>query len=295
MKTIYSLLCAAAFTASAQTVPGGGIVYQQAGVITAQTRFAGTNPLPSLASPSGAAAMFGNPEDIAGLPFSATQQSHSVQVLGDGTRIELTETQQLYRDGMGRTRVETRTSGSARIMIDDPVAGFNVILYPATKTARKTSATTFDMRRILQSRAVADKVKTLAANQVTATIDAVGAGGPVVLAPGGMESGSTMPTVEDLPAQNINGVLATGRRTTLTIPTGEIGNDRPIVVTSETWYSSDLHMVVKSSNSDPRFGDTSLELTNIGRSEPDPSLFQIPAEYTVSEPKTMHSTPMAPR
>jgi len=93
----------------------------------------------------------------------------------------------------------------------------------------------------------------------------------------------------------INGVLATGHRTTLTIAAGEIGNDRPIVVTSETWYSSDLQMVVKSSNSDPRFGDTSFELTNIVRSEPDPSLFQIPADYTVIEPKAVTTRPMQPK
>jgi hypothetical protein len=95
------------------------------------------------------------------------------------------------------------------------------------------------------------------------------------------------PVEEDLPAQNLNGVLATGRRTTVTIPAGEIGNDRPIQVVNETWYSSDLKMMVKSSNSDPRFGDTSFELTNIIRSEPDPGLFQIPADYVVSEDKPL--------
>jgi hypothetical protein len=80
-------------------------------------------------------------------------------------------------------------------------------------------------------------------------------------------------------------VLASGKRTSLTIPIGEIGNDRQIQVTGETWYSSDLQMLVKSSNSDPRFGDTTFELININRVEPDPSIFQVPADYTVVDAK----------
>jgi hypothetical protein len=104
--------------------------------------------------------------------------------------------------------------------------------------------------------------------------------------PLGAASSAARPVTESLPAQSVNGVTANGSRTTLTIPVGQIGNDRPIQVVSETWYSSDLQMMVKSSNSDPRFGDASFELTNISRGEPDPSLFQIPADYTVSEAKS---------
>jgi hypothetical protein len=91
------------------------------------------------------------------------------------------------------------------------------------------------------------------------------------------------PSAEDLGTQSFSGTTAIGRRTTLMIAAGEIGNDRAIQVVSETWYSSDLQMMVKSSNSDPRFGDTTFELTNINRAEPDPALFRIPADYVVSE------------
>ena len=98
-------------------------------------------------------------------------------------------------------------------------------------------------------------------------------------------SDGTPPQVTDLGTQLINGVQAEGKRTTLTIPVGQIGNDRPINVVGETWFSTDLQMIVKSLNSDPRFGDTTFELTNVSRAEPDPSLFQVPAGYTVSDPK----------
>jgi len=47
-----------------------------------------------------------------------------------------------------------------------------------------------------------------------------------------------------------------------------------------------LKMVVLSKNSDPRSGESTTRLTNISRAEPDPSLFQIPADYEVVEPQT---------
>ena len=87
--------------------------------------------------------------------------------------------------------------------------------------------------------------------------------------------------VESLPPQMVNGVLSQGTRTTETIPVGKIGNDRAISVVSERWYSNDLQMLVKSSSSDPRFGDSTYQLTNIVQTSPDPSLFQIPGDYTI--------------
>ena len=70
------------------------------------------------------------------------------------------------------------------------------------------------------------------------------------------------------------------RRTT-TIAAGAIGNERPITVVSEEWTSPDLKMLVLSENTDPRVGTTTYQLVNIVRGDPDPSLFQAPADYTV--------------
>ena len=88
---------------------------------------------------------------------------------------------------------------------------------------------------------------------------------------------------EQLGTQAIEGVAAEGTRATFTIAAGKIGNDRPIVTVNERWYSQELQTVVLSKNSDPRTGETTYRLTNIDRSEPDPSLFQVPADYTVEE------------
>ncbi|MGH9836976.1 MAG: hypothetical protein ACREBD_00710 [Blastocatellia bacterium] len=88
---------------------------------------------------------------------------------------------------------------------------------------------------------------------------------------------------ESLGAQTVEGVQAEGTRITFTIPAGKIGNERPIVTVNERWYSPELQAVVMSKNSDPRSGETTYRLTNINRSEPDPSLFQVPADYTIKE------------
>jgi hypothetical protein len=84
-----------------------------------------------------------------------------------------------------------------------------------------------------------------------------------------------------LGSQSVNGVTAQGIRTTMTIPKGQIGTNKDIKVLTERWTSSDLQMLVKSINSDPRFGDTTYQLTKVVQSAPDPGLFQIPPDYTV--------------
>jgi hypothetical protein len=89
---------------------------------------------------------------------------------------------------------------------------------------------------------------------------------------------------EDLGTQMIEGVQATGTRTVMTIAAGEIGNDRPIEVVSERWFSPELQVVVMTKDSDPRMGETIYRLTNISRSEPPRAMFEVPADYTVDEP-----------
>jgi len=84
---------------------------------------------------------------------------------------------------------------------------------------------------------------------------------------------------EDLGTQNIEGVTCEGTKRITTIPAGAIGNERPIEITYERWYSKDLGMVVMSKHSDPRFGDQTYTLKNIVRAEPDPSLFTVPKEF----------------
>lgn len=101
--------------------------------------------------------------------------------------------------------------------------------------------------------------------------------------PGGFtftgESSQYDSRTEELGTRDFEGVSATGTRKVTTIPAGAIGNERPIEIVYERWYSKELEMTVYSKNNDPRFGEQTYRLTNINRSEPDPSLFSVPAGY----------------
>ncbi|HQU91262.1 MAG TPA: hypothetical protein PLK77_03145 [Pyrinomonadaceae bacterium] len=100
---------------------------------------------------------------------------------------------------------------------------------------------------------------------------------------------------EELGTRDIEGVTAEGTRRVTTIPEGAIGNERPIEIVYERWYSKELGLVVYSKHSDPRFGEQTYRVTNIVRSEPDPSLFTVPQGYRVlAEPANVYRFTTAP-
>lgn len=98
-------------------------------------------------------------------------------------------------------------------------------------------------------------------------------------------------TSEDLGQEMIEGVLATGQRTTTVIPAGAIGNAQPIQIVSEQWMSPDLKVLVLTKHSDPRAAATTYRLSNIVRAEPDRSLFVVPPDYTVKEQSVRQQPP----
>jgi hypothetical protein len=205
---------------------------------------------------------------VTGRPLAATEERHSLQVLGDGTRIERTDTDKFYRDDMGRTRTE-RQDGT--VLLNDPVQGTSAEINGNRKVVRRA-------RKAVSADVAAKIDAELASVKVTAV---TGSATPVIVAD--KLKAETLAKAaarqeEDLGYQSVNGVTAQGFRTTTTIPAGQIGNDRPIQIVSERWYSPDLQMNVRTTNSDPRFGETTYQLTNILQAVPDPTLFQIPSE-----------------
>jgi hypothetical protein len=86
-------------------------------------------------------------------------------------------------------------------------------------------------------------------------------------------------TTEDLGEQILEGVLARGSRETHTIPAGAIGNERPIDIVMERWYSDELQAEVLRRNIDPRFGETTYQLVNVVLGEPSADLFVVPESY----------------
>ena len=221
-------------------------------------------------------------------PLMATEERHSLQTLGDGTRIETKTTDKFYRDDQGRTRVE-RENGT--VLIEDPVAGASAEISGNGKMVRmskynNTGQSNFSYSYSNDYAVGLDKQKQLAEakttldRQVAKTVTANVEG--AVMEAMAKEAAAKSTKVEarkeeNLGVQSTNGILADGTRSTTTIPLGQIGNDRPIDIVSERWYSTDLQMLIKSVNKDPRFGETTYELNNIQQGAPDPSLFKLPA------------------
>jgi hypothetical protein len=123
--------------------------------------------------------------------------------------------------------------------------------------------------------------------------DGRGVGGAVTVAPDGMAPGVPYAgarvggpgkgTREDLGTQMIEGVMATGTRTTTVIEAGAIGNAQPIRIVSEQWFSPELKVLVMTKHSDPRTGETTYRLTNVTQTEPVHLLFEVPADYTLKD------------
>ena len=78
-------------------------------------------------------------------------------------------------------------------------------------------------------------------------------------------------------------MAATGTQITETIPAGAIGNAQAIQIVRILWISTDLKIPVEIKTSDPRFGTSDLEVTNIVQAEPSASLFVVPGGYTIKQ------------
>jgi hypothetical protein len=248
---------------------------------------------------------------ISGAPYSADVTSTVTQVLADGTRIEQSVRGKVYRDSAGRMRREQQVIGlgpltpadaAPIVTITDPTTRVTYTLDERTRTARPTrytptlavslnemdwlepfaAAVRLDLTAVAAaSRRNADAAR-LALPVDRLRLRSSGADAAVQRGGGrGGRTGGIAPEPEQLGSRQVEGVTATGVRLTQTIPVGQIGNDRPIVITEERWESPDLQTVVYSKHHDPRTGDVEYRLHNISRTEPPASLFQVPATYTI--------------
>ena len=82
--------------------------------------------------------------------------------------------------------------------------------------------------------------------------------------------------------QVIDGVRVHGTRMISTLPAGSRGNDRPITMTRDSWYSPESNLVLSTvSNSPLASGPQIVRVANLSRNAPDPMLFLIPVDYRV--------------
>jgi hypothetical protein len=214
-------------------------------------------------------------------PYSADAVTETTQVLGDGNRIELRTAQKLYRDSDGRERREesvlpvgalAQVDMPRAITISDPVEKVSYTLDPEQRTARRGTGALNTIR-------ISSPFGTI--------VDGTGTGRslvPTLARAEGVKPAGAPGVKEDLGSKNIEGVIAQGTRTTQTIPAGQIGNLAPIKIVDEVWHSAELQMDVLTTHSDPRTGEVVYKMTNISRANPARSLFEPPADYTVTGP-----------
>lgn len=90
--------------------------------------------------------------------------------------------------------------------------------------------------------------------------------------------------IEDLGERTIQGILAHGCRVSTFIPVGAIHNAQALTVTDDSWTSYEMRLRLLSVHRDPANGEEdTMELDNIVRGEPDPTLFQPPPDYQVRD------------
>ena len=86
---------------------------------------------------------------------------------------------------------------------------------------------------------------------------------------------------ENLGDQTILGFHTRGTRVITTLPAGQIGNDLPIDIISEQWFSPELELVMRSMHRDPWAGEFTTTVIRISRGEQPASLFEVPERYKV--------------
>jgi hypothetical protein len=229
-----------------------------------------------------AGVMFG--EVTKGAPFTAQRTEESTQTLGDGTHITNKTSISYARDSAGRVRRED----DEWITIYDPVANVSYRLNKKNHTGFKV-----ELLRGLDAKKQLNEIDQKRAAELKEQVGIAIAenkeqrGNAIIISdqgPDGRVYSFTKPGDEEaLGSQVMNGVMADGKRVTTTIPAGDFGNDRPITTTTESWYSPDLHLTVMYKRSDPREGEVVTQYSGIKRAEPDPSLFQMPAGYTLNQ------------
>lgn len=198
-------------------------------------------------------------------PFSGQERIEASQTLAGGTRVDRPahDGQKVWRDSQGRIRMETTfVSGPTTVKnlptlveIQDPAAGYIYLMDDVNKIAHRIKATVVkqqDLEKLL-----------------TRVVPAGAKGGP-----------QPQSSQQDLGTETMDGMLVHGTRTTTVFPTGSRGNDGPYSTTRDVWYSPDLNMVIRTIINGAGAGSTD-GIANLSRNEPDPSLFVVPADYSV--------------
>jgi hypothetical protein len=202
-------------------------------------------------------------------PYTAEYKITRVKTLGDGSTITQESTEVVAMDSEGRRMTATTTvplSGDqtpvTHVSVNDPEA----------RTNSNWSVPGHEVRVTMPTPGLARGCGRSATSLVPMNGNATAA------------VRRARPTVEDLGTETIQGIEAHGRRTTTTTPVGALGNNEPLVNSTEIWTAIAPglpNLIVREATDDPRMGKMSKELVSFSQSEPDSTVFQPPPDYEI--------------
>jgi len=214
-------------------------------------------------------------------PYMAEFKVTQVQTLANGVTITRESTEIHAVDSQGRTMTSTTVPLSAA---DQQPSAYGHVFNPADGTQISWDSRSKQVRILKEP--VGDQRKgcwesdsgrmhmSFSSGQPRGS-DAENAEAP------GPRMEHAKPQSEDLGTATIQGIEARGTRTTWTTPTGQVGNDAPLVRVSENWCPTRLGLLLREVSDDPRSGKTDRELETIDLGEPAASTFQPPDGYKV--------------
>jgi hypothetical protein len=202
---------------------------------------------------------------VPNVPFIGTVQVERqfLQNQPNGAPITLQSTRSIARDNLGRIYNEFRPLQSASGPAQKPLPVMRVHLYdPRTRMY----SFLYPQRRTFWVGAVNRP-------PATETRD------PFASPTGRALPQSQFASEEDLGVRTIAGTQVRGVRETQTIPAAASGTGKDVLVTDEYWYSDELHINMETRHRDPRTGSSVMKVTEVSRQDPDPALFEVPADY----------------
>jgi len=191
-------------------------------------------------------------------PFTATVNTEWTRRLDDGTTIVLKNHRTVARDSAGRIFEERRALTAdgdrhqtriTQLEFSDPSSHEKYVCNPAERVC------------VLQNYFTPTSI-------VPAHAPAPGSQGPAIRS-------------EDLGHDYIGNLDTIGTRETTTFAPGAMGNDHPIALVKEFWFSPQLGVNLVVHRVDPRSGAEDFRVTNIGLGEPDPKMFDPPGDFRV--------------
>jgi hypothetical protein len=200
---------------------------------------------------------------VPGEPIVETVTTTNTTNLSDGSKRTITLLEQKWRDSQGRFRVETTQQGGEdekavfeTATILDPTKNTVITLNLESKLAIVFHLPDHGARAFHVLDPQKEKPEKVKQNDQT--------------------------KVENLEVKKIAGMDAVGTRVTQTKIAKTAGVETTTTIVNERWVNLDSKILLSSSAEDPK-GKKTMEVTKLEIKEPDASLFQIPADFAVTD------------